>query len=125
MIQSGSFVNVIDNSGAKKGFCIKLLKSGYNQKYAHLGCLLLISIKTIKSSKNARVKKGEMHRAILVRTKVLKGFSCSHNKYFDNAVVLLNKQNKPLGTRIFGSIPVLFKYSRYLKLTTLSYGLIH
>lgn len=125
MIQSGSFVNIIDNSGAKKGFCIKLLKSGYNQKYGCIGDILLVSIKTIKSSKSIRVKKGEMHRAVLVRTKVFNTNNAVSNKYFDNSVVLLNKQNKPLGTRIFSSIPVKFKYTRFLKLTTLCYGLIN
>lgn len=124
MIQSGSFLNVIDNSGAKKVMCIKILKSGYRQRYAKVGSLILVSIKSVRFSKNMKIKKGEIHRAIIIKTKV-SGFSCSFNyrNYFENSAVLLNKQNKLLGTRIFSTIPKQFKCSRFLKLTTLSSGL--
>jgi len=124
MIQSGSYLNVIDNSGAKKVMCIKILNSGYQQKYARVGSNLLVTIKNIKFSDNNKVKKGELHSALLIRTKSTQLIhTYNYRKYFENAVILLDKKNKPLGTRIFGAIPKQFKYSKFLKLTTLSSGL--
>jgi len=125
MLQQGSFVNIIDNSGAKKGLCIKLLNAGYGQKYGSIGDTILISVKSTKNSKNIKVKKGSLYPAVIVRTKIFSYGKVNYSKYFDNAVVLLTKQNKLLGTRIFSSIPSSFKYTRFLKLTTLSYGLIY
>ena len=125
MIQTGTFVNIIDNSGAKKGLCIKILNSGYQQRYAHVGDLVLISIKTVKFSPNLKVQKGEMHKALIVRTKTPNySFSSNYTKFYENSVILLNKQYKPLGTRIFGVIPKAFKYTKFLKIATLSSGLI-
>lgn len=124
MIQSGSFLNVIDNSGAKKLMCIKILNSGYKQRYAHIGSTILVSVKAIRFSGNLKVRKGEVHRAIVVKTKNSKYYpALNYKNYFENAAVLLNKQNKLLGTRIFGVIPKELKYSRFLKLTTLASGL--
>jgi large subunit ribosomal protein L14 len=124
MIQSGTYLNVIDNSGAKKVMCIKIVNTGYKQRYADIGSILLTSIKTIKNSKSQKVKKGEMHKALVVRQKSIK-YSKVYNykRNFENSVILLNKQNKLLGTRIFGTIPKQFKFSKFLKLTTLSSGL--
>lgn len=125
MIQIGTFVNIIDNSGAKKGLCIHILNSGYKQRYALIGDIILISVKIIKFSKNNRVKKGEIHKAIVVQTKRSQlNVNCNYTKFFQNSVVLLNKQNKPLGTRIFGCLPKIFKHNKFLKLTSLSSGLI-
>lgn len=124
MIQSGSFLNVIDNSGAKKLMCIKILNSGYKQRYARIGSMILVSIKSIRFSKSLKVKKGEIHRAIVVKTKSSKFYpTLNYKNYFENAAVLLTKQNKLLGTRIFGIIPKELKYSRFLKLATLASGL--
>jgi len=124
MIQSGSFLSVIDNSGAKKVMCIRILNSGYKQKYGRVGSSLLVSVKNIKFSDNNKVKKGEIHPALLIRTKSTQQLNyCNYRKYYENAVILLDKKNKPLGTRIFGVIPKQFKYSKFLKLTTLSSGL--
>jgi large subunit ribosomal protein L14 len=124
MIQSGTYLNVIDNSGAKKVMCISILNAGYQQKYAQIGSLILVSVKSSKFSKNMKVKKGEMHPALVIRTKSTKfSFVSNYRSYFENSVVLLNKKNKLLGTRIFGTIPKQFKYSKYLKLVTLSSGL--
>jgi large subunit ribosomal protein L14 len=124
MIQQGSILNVIDNSGAKKLMCIKILNAGYKQRYAKIGDTILVSVKSIRFSKNIKIKKGDLCKAVIVKTK--KGafsFSSNYKSFVENAAVLLNKQNKLLGTRIFGTIPKQFKYSRYLKLTTLSSGL--
>jgi large subunit ribosomal protein L14 len=124
MIQSGSFLNVIDNSGAKKLLCIKILNGGYKQRYAKIGCVILVSVKKIKFSKNIKVKKGELHKALIIKTN---SFSFSkkvnYKKYFKNAAILLNKKNRLLGTRIFDKVPKEFKYSKYLKILTLSAGI--
>lgn len=123
MIQSGTFLNSLDNSGAKKLICIKILNSGYKQRYASIGSTILVSIKTIRFSKNVKVKKGELHKAIVIKTKKEAFSSLNYKKYFENSVVLLNKKNKLIGTRIFGFIPKKFKYSKYLKLLTMSSGI--
>jgi len=123
MIQSGTFLNSLDNSGAKKLICIKILNSGYKQRYASIGSTILVSIKTIRFSKNVKVKKGELHKAIVIKTKKEVFSSLNYKKYFENSAVLLNKKNKLIGTRIFGFIPKKFKYSKYLKLLTMSSGI--
>jgi large subunit ribosomal protein L14 len=123
MIQSGTFLNSLDNSGAKKLICIKILNSGYKQRYASIGSTILVSIKTIRFSKNVKVKKGELHKAIVIKTKKESFSSLNYKKYFENSAVLLNKKNKLIGTRIFGFIPKKFKYSKYLKLLTMSSGI--
>jgi large subunit ribosomal protein L14 len=123
MIQSGTFLNSLDNSGAKKLICIKILNSGYKQRYASIGSTILVSIKTIRFSKNVKVKKGELHKAVVIKTKKESFSSLNYKKYFENSAVLLNKKNKLIGTRIFGFIPKKFKYSKYLKLLTMSSGI--
>jgi len=122
MLQTGTILNVIDNSGAKKIMCIKGVNPGYKQRYIYLGSMVLVSIKSIRYSKNIRVKKGEIHKALVVRTKNYKKSFYNYRKYFENSAVLLNKHNKFLGTRIFGVIPKEFKYSKYLKALTISAG---
>jgi large subunit ribosomal protein L14 len=123
MIQSGTFLNSLDNSGAKKLICIKILNSGYKQRYASIGSTILVSIKTIRFSKNVKVKKGELHKALVIKTKKEAFSSLNYKKYFENSAVLLNKKNKLIGTRIFGFIPKKLKYSKYLKLLTMSSGI--
>jgi large subunit ribosomal protein L14 len=126
MIQSGSYLNIIDNSGAKKVMCIKITSSGYRQHYANVGSTILVSIKSVRFSKNMKIKKGEIHKALIVRTK-FNLFSATYNYKlnFENSAILLNKQNKLLGTRIFGFIPKQLKYSKFLKLVTLASGVTY
>jgi large subunit ribosomal protein L14 len=122
MIQSGTFLNAVDNSGAKKLLCIKIINGGYKQRYANIGSTILVSVKAVRFSKTIKVKKGELHKAIIIKTKApLSGF-LNYKKYFENSAVLLNKKNKLVGTRIFGFIPKTFKYSKYLKIISLSSG---
>jgi len=124
MIQKGSFLNVVDNTGARKVLCINIINSGYRQRYAIIGSTILISVKSIRFSKNIKVKKGEIYKALVIKTKNLNfNYALNYKSYFDNNVVLLNKNNKLLGTRIFSTLPKKFKYSRFLKLTTLASGL--
>ncbi len=124
MIQVGSYLKIIDNSGAKVGFCIRILDSGYRQRYATTGSIILVSIKSLRVSKTSKVKKGEIHRAVVLKTKSKSySFSSNYKYYFENAIALLNKQNKTLGTRIFSKIPKTFKHSKFLKLASISFGL--
>jgi len=124
MIQKGSYLNVLDNSGARKVMCIKILNSGYKQRYASIGSVILVSIKSIKFSKNIKVKKGEIHRAVIIKTRTnRKPLECIYRQYFENSVILLNKQHKLLGTRIFDRIPKELKTSKFLKLVTISPGI--
>lgn len=123
MIQMGTYLNVVDNSGAKKVMCLKLNRGGYKQCFAYPGSVILVSIKKIKFSSNLKVKKGEIHKALIIRTKnKIKNLSYNYKKYFENSVILLNKNNKLLGTRVFGLIPKFFKYSKFLKIITVSAG---
>ena len=127
MIQSGTVLNVIDNSGAKEVRCIKVL-GGYRKRYAYIGDLIVVSVIALRTKRkiSTKVKKGEVLKALLVRTKTpLKYFSggeCLH--FFENSVVLLNNQHKPIGTRIFGSLPQKIRYTKHLRLASLSSGLI-
>jgi large subunit ribosomal protein L14 len=124
MIQTGTYLNVIDNSGAKRVNCIKILNTGYKQRYAKIGTIILVSIKSVRFSKNIKVKKGELCYALIIKTKTKSLNYSTYRKYFDNAVVLLNKKNnKLLGTRIFSTIPKEFKYTKFLKCISLSSGI--
>jgi len=124
MIQKGTYVNVIDNSGAKKAFCINIVNSSFKQRYAKIGTLILVSIKKIKFSKNIKVKKGDIHPALVINVKSqFYSLNVNYRKGYENAVVLLTKKNKMLGTRIFSKVPKLLKYTKFLKLITLSSGI--
>jgi len=126
MIQSGTFLNVIDNSGAKSVACIKVL-SGYRRRYANIGDLIVVSVKNLRAKRrsSSKIKKGEITKALVVRTKSsLRSFSGEEINFFENSVVLLNNQKKPLGTRIFGSLPKFFRFTKFLRIISLSAGLI-
>ena len=126
MIQNGSYLNVIDNSGAKTVYCIKVI-SGYKRRYAFIGDLITVSIKILRSKRrsSSKTKKGEIYRAVVVRTKQKKTlFSGDNIHFFENSVVLLNKQNKFLGTRVFGSVPKILRYTKFLKIISLSSGIV-
>ena len=126
MIQSGTYLNVIDNSGAKNVCCIKVM-SGYRRRYANIGDLIVVSVKNLRTKRRStsKIKKGEISKALVVRTKSkLNFFSGERLNFFENSVVLLNNQKKPIGSRIFGSLPKLFRYTKYLRLVSLSTGLV-
>jgi large subunit ribosomal protein L14 len=127
MIQSGTVLNVIDNSGARKVCCIKVM-SGYRRRYAFIGDLIMVSVKSLRTKRKStsKTKKGEIYKALVVRTKHnIKKTSGEKISFFENSVILLSKQNKFIGTRIFGSLPVSFRYTKYLRILSLSNGLIH
>lgn len=127
MIQVSTILNVIDNSGARKACCIKVI-SGYRRRYAYIGDLIIVSIKSLRTRRKStsKVKKGEIYKALVVRTKPkTKNFSGESISFFENSIILLNKQNKLIGTRVFGSLPAQFRYTKYLRVVSLSAGLIN
>ena len=126
MVQNGTYVNVVDNSGAKTALCIKVL-SGFRRRYGNIGDTIMVSIKSLRVKRRSvsKTKKGEIYKAVIIRTKSIKTFFSGDNiRFFENSIVLLNKQNKFLGTRIFGSVPRFFRYTKFLKIASLSSGLV-
>ena len=118
MIQMQSKLFVADNSGAKKVMCIKVL-GGSKRRFANIGDLIKVSVKD--SIPNAKVKKGEVLNAVIVRTK--KGISRTDGsfiKFDNNAVVLLDAKGQPIGTRIFGPITRELRSEKYMKLISLA-----
>ena len=102
MIQSESRLNIADNSGAKEVLCIKVL-GGSKRKYASVGDTIVVTIQAAKP--RGKVKKGTVHKAVIVRTrKELKRPDGSTIKFDSNAAVLINAQGEPVGTRIFGPV---------------------
>ena len=102
MIQSESRLNIADNSGAKEVLCIKVL-GGSKRKYASVGDTIVVTIK--EAMPRGKVKKGTVHKAVIVRTrKELKRPDGSTIKFDSNAAVLINAQGEPVGTRIFGQV---------------------
>jgi large subunit ribosomal protein L14 len=125
MIQQQTILKVVDNSGAKVVKCIKVL-NGFNRRYAVLGDLIVVSVVKLrnKAKSASKVQKGEIHRAIIVRTKKkLTKKDGTITVFQTNAVSLINKQNKPIASRIFGPIPKIFRKKK-VKLATLSTGFI-
>ena len=100
MIQMQTMLTAADNSGAKKLQCIKVL-GGSKRKYASIGDIIVVSVK--EALPNTRVKKGDLKRAVVVRTKKeIRRADGSHIKFDVNSAVLINDANEPVGTRIFG-----------------------
>ncbi len=118
MIQMQSMLEVADNSGAKKVMCIKVL-GGSHHMIADLGDIIVVSIKT--ALPNGKVKKGDVCKAVIVRTKVgATRMDGSNLKFDSNAVVLLNKQGEPVGTRVFGPVPRELRAKKFLKIISLA-----
>jgi len=118
MIQAESTLQVADNSGARKLACIKVL-GGSRRKYASIGDIIVVSVK--EAIPNARVKKGEVRRAVVVRT--AKGIGRpdgSFIKFDDNAAVLIDAQREPIGTRIFGPVARELRARRFMKIISLA-----
>jgi len=118
MIQTESVLDVADNSGAKKVLCIKVL-GGSRRRYAGLGDIIVVSIK--EALPTARVKKGEVARAVVVRTRREYGRDDgSYIKFDTNSAVLIDKDNEPLGTRIFGPVARELRAKRFMKIVSLA-----
>ena len=118
MIQQETRLNVADNTGAKQVLCIKVL-GGSRRRYARLGDVIVITIK--KAIPNSNLKKGEVHRAVVVRTKKeVKRRDGSYIRFDDNAVVLINDQQEPRGTRVFGPVARELREKKFMKILSLA-----
>ena len=118
MIQQQTTLDVADNSGAKKLMCIKVL-GGSKRKYASIGDIIVVSIK--EAIPGAKVKKGEVARAVIVRTaKELARADGSYIRFDSNSAVLINKDNEPIGTRIFGPVARELRAKKFMKIISLA-----
>jgi large subunit ribosomal protein L14 len=118
MIQTQSYLEVADNSGARRVMCIKVL-GGSHRRYARVGDLIKVSVK--EAIPRGKVKKGQVMTAVVVRTK--KGVRRSDGstiKFDDNAAVLLNAQDAPIGTRIFGPVTRELRGEKFMKIISLA-----
>jgi len=118
MIQTESRLEVADNSGARKVACIRVL-GGSKRKYASVGDVIVVSVK--EAVPNARVKKGDVRRAVVVRTK--KGIGRPDGsliRFDENAAVLLDSQREPVGTRIFGPVARELRGRGFMKIVSLA-----
>jgi large subunit ribosomal protein L14 len=118
MIQAESVIDVADNSGARLVKCIKVL-GGSKRRYANIGDIIKVSIK--EAIPRGKVKKGDVMRAVVVRSK--KGVrrpDGSLIRFDSNAVVLLNNQNQPIGTRIFGPVTRELRTGNFMKIISLA-----
>lgn len=118
MIQEETNLTVADNSGAKKVRCIRVL-GGSSRRYASVGDLIVVSVKA--AMPGGGVKKGEVSRAVVVRTrKEVKRDDGSYIRFDENAAVLLNPQNEPRGTRIFGPVARELRDKKFMKIISLA-----
>lgn len=118
MIQMQSNLDVADNSGARRVQCIKVL-GGSKRKVAGVGDVIVVSVK--EAIPRGRVKKGEVLRAVIVRTaKEIRRVDGSAIRFDRNAAVLINNQNEPIGTRIFGPVTRELRAKRFMKIVSLA-----
>jgi large subunit ribosomal protein L14 len=118
MIQMQSRLNVADNSGAKEVMCIKVL-GGSKRRFAHIGDIIVVSIKD--AMPNAKVKKGDVAKAVIVRTKhKLRRPDGSYIRFDDNSAVLINAAKEPVGTRIFGPVARELRAKQFVKIVSLA-----
>ena len=118
MIQMESVLDVADNSGAKREKCIKVL-GGSKRKYATIGDVIVVSVKD--AAPNGKVKKGQVARAVIVRTrKEVRRRDGSYIRFDDNSAVLINKENEPVGSRIFGPVARELRARKFMKIVSLA-----
>ena len=127
MIQTRTLLKVSDNSGAKKARCIKIL-GGFKKKQAKAGDTIIVSIQQLRnrSKETTKIKVGDVYKALIIRTK--KVFKINSNGFFncfnENAIVLLNKQDNPIGTRIIGPVSKKLRKLNYQKVIHISSGVV-
>ena len=118
MIQSESRLTVADNSGAKELYCIKVL-GGSKRRYASIGDIITCSVK--EAIPNAKVSKGDIVQAVIVRTKKeISRPDGSMIRFDDNSAVILSKSKEPVGTRIFGPVARELRAKRFMKIVSLA-----
>lgn len=118
MIQTESYLDVADNSGARRVMCIKVL-GGSHRRYARIGDIIKVTVK--EAIPRGRVKKGQVMNAVVVRTKKgVRRQDGSLIRFDENAAVLLNAQDAPLGTRIFGPVTRELRSEKFMKIISLA-----
>ena len=118
MIQMQTNLDVADNSGARRVQCIKVL-GGSGRKIAHVGDIIIVSVK--EAIPRGRVKKGDVHRAVIVRTaSAIRRGDGSLIRFDRNAAVLINNASEPIGTRIFGPVTRELRARRFMKIVSLA-----
>ncbi len=118
MIQAETRLTVADNSGARVLYCIKVL-GGSKRRYAGIGDIIVVSVK--EAIPNAKVKKGDVLKAVVVRTKKeIRRPDGSYIRFDDNSAVLINNQREPMGTRIFGPVARELRAKRFMKIVSLA-----
>jgi large subunit ribosomal protein L14 len=118
MIQVQTQMTVADNSGAKKVACIRVL-GGTRKRYARVGDIIIVAVK--EALPHSKVKKGDVMRAVVVRTvKETRRSDGSYIKFDDNSAVLINPQGDPIGTRIFGPVARELRAKRFMKIISLA-----
>ena len=118
MIQTETKLKVADNSGAKMLLCIKVL-GGSKRRYASVGDVIVVTVK--EAIPNSKVKKVNVMKAVIVRTtKEIRRADGSYIKFDDNSAVLINQQNEPVGTRIFGPVARELRAKKFMKIISLA-----
>ncbi|OEU61553.1 MAG: 50S ribosomal protein L14 [Desulfobacterales bacterium S5133MH16] len=118
MIQAETRLTVADNSGAKILYCIKVL-GGSRRRYASIGDIIVVSVK--EAIPNTKVKKGDVVKAVVVRTKKeIKRLDGSYIRFDDNSAVLISQTKEPIGTRIFGPVARELRAKRFMKIISLA-----
>lgn len=118
MIQMQSRLTVADNSGAKELFCVKVL-GGSKRRFASIGDIIVVSIK--EALPNSKVKKGDVAKAVIVRTvQKLRRPDGSYIRFDDNSAVLINASKEPIGTRIFGPVARELRAKQFVKIVSLA-----
>ena len=118
MVQTTTTLDVADNSGAKKVMCIRVL-GGTKRKYASIGDVIVVSIR--EAIPQAKVKKGDVAKAVIVRTKKeIRRADGSYIRFDANSAVLVDKDNEPIGTRIFGPVARELRAKRFMKIISLA-----
>ena len=118
MIQTESRLDVADNSGARSVMCIKVL-GGSRRRYASIGDIIVVSVK--EAVPNSKVKKGDVMKAVIVRTKKeVNRKDGTYIRFDTNSAVLINNQNEPVGTRIFGPVARELRAKSFMKIISLA-----
>lgn len=118
MIQLKSVLDVADNSGAKKVVCVKVL-GGSRRRYATVGDVIVVAIR--EAIPNSKIAKGSVHKAVIVRTaKEVSREDGSFIRFDDNSAVLINANQEPVGTRIFGPVARELRGKRFMKIVSLA-----
>jgi len=118
MIQNETVLNVADNSGVRRVLCIRVLGGG-NRRYASVGDIIVVAVQ--EAMPDSKVKKGEVHKAVVVRTKKeIHRPDGTYLRFDDNSAVLINNQLEPMGTRVFGPVARELRAKKFMKIISLA-----